>query len=232
MSTPTPPEPYRGYAQSAPHAESQQPQGNPAMGIPNPYAPSPGYPPPNPYAPAAPGYPPRNSYSPGPGFPPSNRPAGSGIDRVAGILLLITAIITGGWRLLASFGFHWNDVPLALMIVIAISAAIVMLTGAAARIPALRALAAAGAGMLLATSSSELALRSELSFLFEDHGWLSIPATIAALAATITAVLAANSTHPRAAQPPQFPTQWQQPTSGPPQAQANPYPLQTPWPPQ
>jgi hypothetical protein len=111
------------------------------------------------------------------------------------------------------------------MIVLAITSAIVVLTGAGARTPALRALAAASAGMLLMTTFSDLATRLELSFLFEDQGWLVIPASIAALAGTIAAVLAANGTRSQA-EPTQFPTQWQPPPP------ANPYQPQNPWPPQ
>lgn len=151
---------------------------------------------------------------------------------MAGILILLAGLITGGWRLAATYGFHWTDALFAIMIIVAIGASVAVLTGAGARTPALRALATVGAGMLLTTTSFELVSRLELSFLFEDQGWLLIPATIAALAATITVVLAANSTRAPAAPLAQFPAQWQYPTSGSPQPPVNPYPPQNPWPPQ
>ncbi|WP_406234325.1 hypothetical protein [Nocardia sp. NBC_01009] len=219
MSIPPPPDPYRGYAQPAPHPQPPQLQGNPAMGVPNPYA-------------APPAYPPTNPYSQGPGYTRPDSPAGASIDRVAGILILLAGLITGGWRLAATYGFHWTDALFAIMIIVAIGASVAVLTGAGARTPALRALATVGAGMLLTTTSFELVSRLELSFLFEDQGWLLIPATIAALAATITVVLAANSTRAPAAPLAQFPAQWQYPTSGSPQPPVNPYPPQNPWPPQ
>ncbi|MCP2288878.1 hypothetical protein [Nocardia amikacinitolerans] len=207
MANPMPPgQGGYGPGQSNPyHGQVNPPQSPPPpyLGQPHPYgAPPPGMPA------AVP-----------PGYGPASRPASGGaMERIAGGLLLVAALLVIVFRLATAFSssyrFLWSDVMLALMILLAILTGICALAGMGARYPVLRALAAVAAGMLLSGMVEAVLSAAQFEFLFEDTYWLSIPCALAAFAATLaTVVAAAARTAPatRGPVPHQYPPQNQPP---------------------
>ncbi|MET8778621.1 hypothetical protein ABZV58_26760 [Nocardia sp. NPDC004654] len=188
MGNPIPPGQPGGYGpqgQSNPyqaHVNPQQSQPHPYVGQPYPYgAPPPGAPAPVPHV---------------PGYGPPGRPASGGaMERVAGGLLLVTALLAIVFRVTNAFSsssrFFWSDIMLVLMILLAILTGICALAGMGARYPVLRALAAVAAGMLLSGTVEATLNAAQFEFLFEDTVWLSIPCALAAFAATLATVIAA-----------------------------------------
>ncbi|MCP2298656.1 hypothetical protein APR11_005104 [Nocardia amikacinitolerans] len=209
MGNPMPPG-QGGYVpgQSNPYHGQVNPQQSPPppyLGQPHPYgAPPPGVPA------AAP---------PVLGYGPASRPASGGaMERVAGGLLLVAALLAIVFRLAnafsSSYRFLWSDVMLALMILLAILTGICALAGMGARYPVLRALAAVAAGMLLSGMVEAVLGAAQFEFLFEDTYWLSIPCALAAFAATLATVVAAaarTAPAPRGPVPHQYPPQNQPP---------------------
>ncbi|WP_431971477.1 hypothetical protein [Nocardia sp. bgisy134] len=188
MGNPIPPGQPGGYGspgQSNPYGgqlNPQQSQPHPYLGQPHPYgAPPPGAPSPVP---------------PVPSYGPPNRPASGGaMERVAGGLLLVAALLAIVFRVANAFSassrFLWSDIMLVLMILLAILTGICALAGMGAKYPALRALAAVAAGMLLSGMVEAVLSAAQFEFLFEDTFWLSIPCALAAFAATLATVVAA-----------------------------------------
>ncbi|MCP2279640.1 hypothetical protein [Nocardia amikacinitolerans] len=207
MGNPMPPG-QGGYVpgQSNPYHGQVNPQQSPPppyLGQPHPY----GAPPPGMLAAVPPGY--------GPASRPSS---GGAMERVAGGLLLVAALLAIVFRLAnafsSSYRFLWSDVMLALMILLAILTGICALAGMGARYPVLRALAAVAAGMLLSGMVEAVLGAAQFEFLFEDTYWLSIPCALAAFAATLATVVAAaarTASAPRGPVPHQYPPQNQPP---------------------
>ncbi|WP_157119980.1 hypothetical protein [Nocardia xishanensis] len=185
MVNPIPPGGYGPPGQSNPYGgqvNPQQSQPHPHFGQPHPYgAPPPGVPAP---MPSMPGY-----------GPPSRPASGGAMERVAGGLLLVAALLVVVFRvanaLSSSSRFLWSDIVLVLMILLAIVTGICALAGMGARYPVLRALAAVAAGMLLSGMVEAVLSAAQFEFLFEDTFWLSIPCALAAFAATLATVVAA-----------------------------------------
>ncbi|WP_157124245.1 hypothetical protein [Nocardia pseudovaccinii] len=181
MVNPMPPGQPGGYGLPG-QANPYGGQVNPQHSQPHPYgAPPPGVP----YlVPSAPGY-----------SPPSRPPSGGAMERVAGGLLLVAALLAIVLRVANAFSsssrFLWSDILFVLMILLAILTGICALAGMGARYPVLRALAAVAAGMLLSGMVEAMLSAAQFEFLFEDAFWLSIPCAIAAFAATLATVVAA-----------------------------------------
>ncbi|WP_431958442.1 hypothetical protein [Nocardia lijiangensis] len=188
MVNPMPPGQPGGYGppgQSNPYGGQSNPQQNqphPYLGQPHPYgAPPPGVPAPMQSA---------------PGYGPPRRPASGGaMERVAGGLLLVTALLVIVFRATNAFSsgsrFLWSDIMLVLIILLAILTGIGTLAGMGARYTVLRALAAVAAGMLLSGMVEAVLSAAQFEFLFEDTFWLSIPCALAAFAATLAMVVSA-----------------------------------------
>ncbi|WP_157129384.1 hypothetical protein [Nocardia amamiensis] len=210
MVNPIPPGQPGGYGppgQANPYGgqvNPQQSQPHPYLGQPHPY----GAPVPVPSV---------------PGYSPPGRPASAGaMERVAGGLLLVAALLAIVFRVAnvffsSSSRFLWSDIMLVLMILLAILTSICALAGMGARYPVLRALAAVAAGMFLSSMVEVVLFAAQYEYLFKDTFWLSIPCALAAFAATLATVVAAAGARTPPAPgghggqgPHQYP-QWNQP---------------------
>ncbi|WP_225725617.1 MULTISPECIES: hypothetical protein [unclassified Nocardia] len=193
---------------------------------------------PEPFAPGQqPGYP--TGY-PAPGYAPPARPKASGADWITALTLLLAAIL----RVVVIFlerGRVYDDsafdyTATALNCIAAVVAAIVLMTGAGARNPAFRALAASGAGAFLFTAISNVVyfftgqLWDHLSFLhYSPVVWF--PILLLSLTATITAIISAKPATPHPAAPARQWPQQQWPAPAQPTGQPyypQPYPQQQP----
>ncbi|MFI6572947.1 hypothetical protein [Nocardia fluminea] len=123
---------------------------------------------------------------------------GRTLDCIAGVFLLVAALLllaVRAWAVLVetdytSGAFTLYEVSAGLIIAVSGAAAVLALIGVTARVPALRGVTVAAAGIALGESSSSLAAWVEAGYLLEGLVWLYIPMTICALAATATAALA------------------------------------------
>ncbi|MFC9897927.1 hypothetical protein ACFVMC_29910 [Nocardia sp. NPDC127579] len=238
-----PPSPYPAAGQPIPQAGAPQT----AVYDPN-YAagqPVPGQQPQHPYpggaipgaqyphmgqpTPSTPGYP--GAY--GPGYRPQPSPPGAGLGRVAGGLLLLGTVISIASRFIWGRGWTsyggdiWVEIPLVVISLTGLVAAILLLIGS--RTATRPALGAAAAGMLFASTLSEAVVGP---YWFGVVSAIFITTAIdmlIALAAMITAILAATKTGQNATPPSRFgQNAWGQPPAAQPGQWAQPLGHQVP----
>lgn len=133
------------------------------------------------------------------------------------------------WRFTHDYFDFIDNIAFLITAVLAVVAAIVLVTGAGARNPAFRALAAAAAGVLLAPSLGQVVAMARYHEVVELQDLaLNLPAFVFALAAVITAIIAtAQSREPRTPASP-GPPPWQ-PQAPATQFQRPEYPPQSQW---
>ncbi|MEV5832942.1 hypothetical protein [Nocardia sp. NPDC052112] len=187
-----------------------------------PYQPQSGYP-------GAQGYPSAAPYPPP--YPGPARRAASALDWVTAGLLVLSALLTAIWRFTSDYFKFIDNIAFLMTAVLVVVTAIVLVTGAGARNPAFRALAAAAAGTLFAPSLDQVVAMVRFHEVVEVKDFaLNLPAFVFALGAVVTAISAtAQSRGPRTLAAP-TPPPWQpQPPAT--QFQRPEYPPQSQWPP-
>ncbi|MFD5176061.1 hypothetical protein ACFWM1_09650 [Nocardia sp. NPDC058379] len=111
---------------------------------------------------------------------------------------LVAALLLAGVRAWAvvvetdytSGRFTLYEIVVGGIVAFSLIAATLALMGMTARVPALRGLTVAAAGVALGESSSSLAAWAEVRYLFDGLAWLYLPMTLCALVPTATAALA------------------------------------------
>ncbi|MFB7876476.1 hypothetical protein ACFC06_14585 [Nocardia sp. NPDC056064] len=122
---------------------------------------------------------------------------GRTFDRIAAVFLLVAAMmlwVVRAWAVLVetdyTFGrFTLYEIAAGLIVAVSVAASALALLGITSRVPALRGLTLAAAGIALGESLSSLAAWAETGSMLTGLSWLYFPMTFCALAATATAAI-------------------------------------------
>ncbi|MEV0251585.1 hypothetical protein AB0H76_33705 [Nocardia sp. NPDC050712] len=143
---------------------------------------------------------------------------------MAGGLLLFGTILNIAERLIWGGGYFrmdlWSDVPLAVISLVGLGAAVVLLIGL--RAPAIPALGAGAAGMLFTSAFTQAVFVGRYLGMGYAQFVIVLLATIISLAALVLAILSAKGSGPQA--PAQAPAQWAGPPAAPQWAPPQPAP--------